>query len=148
MPEEEMRVLFQRGFPRSNRQPPYVEVADRTKPSCCGSNDGTQVPRICYRTLFTVSLFSIKIRPYQAWSNFWGSLTTDGFYARSIDYMEIVQGQRRWVKFAFDIKVFLNKLFIGSHISACIYCDRLHNYGNKRHSNMARVACLVEKRRM
>lgn len=49
----------------------------------------------CYRTLFTVSLFSIKIRPYQAWSNFWGSLTTDGFYARSIDYMEIVQGQRR-----------------------------------------------------
>ena len=36
-------------------------------------------------------------RPYQAWSNFWGSLTTDGFYARSIDYMEIVQGQRRLV---------------------------------------------------
>ncbi|KAK4008169.1 procollagen-lysine,2-oxoglutarate 5-dioxygenase 1 isoform X2 [Daphnia magna] len=37
----------------------------------------------------------MMIRPYQAWSNFWGSLTTDGFYARSIDYMEIVQGQRR-----------------------------------------------------
>lgn len=37
----------------------------------------------------------MMIRPYQAWSNFWGSLTADGFYARSIDYMEIVQGQRR-----------------------------------------------------
>nr|CAH0113763.1 unnamed protein product [Daphnia galeata] len=37
----------------------------------------------------------MMIRPYQAWSNFWGSLTTDGFYARSIDYMEIVKGERR-----------------------------------------------------
>merc|ERR1712071_238652 len=25
----------------------------------------------------------LMIRPYQAWSNFWGSLTSDGFYARS-----------------------------------------------------------------
>jgi len=37
------------------------------------------------------------IRPYQAWSNFWGSLTSDGFYARSIDYMEIVQNTKRGV---------------------------------------------------
>ena len=37
------------------------------------------------------------IRPYQAWSNFWGSLTSDGFYARSIDYMEIVQNTKRSV---------------------------------------------------
>lgn len=35
------------------------------------------------------------LRPYKAWSNFWGAVTTDGFYARSVDYMEIVQGQRR-----------------------------------------------------
>lgn len=39
----------------------------------------------------------LMIRPYQAWSNFWGSLTSDGFYARSIDYMEIVQNKRRSV---------------------------------------------------
>lgn len=35
------------------------------------------------------------IRPYKAWSNFWGAITNDGFYARSMDYMEIVQVQRR-----------------------------------------------------
>lgn len=39
----------------------------------------------------------LMIRPYQAWSNFWGSLTSDGFYARSIDYMDIVQNHRRGV---------------------------------------------------
>ena len=34
------------------------------------------------------------IRPYKAWSNFWGALSADGFYARSPDYMEIVKGNR------------------------------------------------------
>ncbi|CAG0881937.1 unnamed protein product [Cyprideis torosa] len=37
----------------------------------------------------------LLIRPYKAWSNFWGALTTDGFYARSPDYMDIVQNKRR-----------------------------------------------------
>lgn len=44
----------------------------------------------------------LMIRPYQAWSNFWGSLTSDGFYARSIDYMEIVQNKRRLVNIYYD----------------------------------------------
>ncbi|GLV38762.1 procollagen lysyl hydroxylase [Carabus blaptoides fortunei] len=35
------------------------------------------------------------IRPGKAWSNFWGALTTDGFYARSTDYMDIVHNERR-----------------------------------------------------
>lgn len=35
------------------------------------------------------------IRPYSAWSNFWGMLASDGFYARSQDYMEIVNNDRR-----------------------------------------------------
>ncbi|XP_061456626.1 procollagen-lysine,2-oxoglutarate 5-dioxygenase 1 [Rhineura floridana] len=32
------------------------------------------------------------------WSNFWGSLSADGYYARSEDYVDIVQGRRvgRW----------------------------------------------------
>ncbi|XP_034233658.1 procollagen-lysine,2-oxoglutarate 5-dioxygenase isoform X2 [Thrips palmi] len=34
-------------------------------------------------------------RPFKAWSNFWGALSTDGFYARSTDYMEIVNNERR-----------------------------------------------------
>ncbi len=37
----------------------------------------------------------IMIRPYKAWSNFWGALNPEGFYARSADYMEIVQNNRR-----------------------------------------------------
>jgi len=36
----------------------------------------------------------LLIRPYKAWSNFWGALTADGFYARSMDYMEIVEEKR------------------------------------------------------
>lgn len=35
------------------------------------------------------------VRPYKAWSNFWGALTSEGFYARSNDYMDIVKGERR-----------------------------------------------------
>ena len=35
------------------------------------------------------------IRPYTAWSNFWGALSSDGYYARSFDYMEIVNNNRR-----------------------------------------------------
>ena len=34
-------------------------------------------------------------RPFSAWSNFWGSLSSDGYYARSFDYMEIVNNDRR-----------------------------------------------------
>ncbi|KAF4533523.1 hypothetical protein B566_EDAN001008 [Ephemera danica] len=34
-------------------------------------------------------------RPYKAWSNFWGALNAEGFYARAADYMQIVKGERR-----------------------------------------------------
>lgn len=34
-------------------------------------------------------------RPGKAWSNFWGALTTDGYYARSADYMDIVHNHKR-----------------------------------------------------
>lgn len=36
-------------------------------------------------------------RPGKLWSNFWGALSPDGFYARSEDYVDIVQGKRRGV---------------------------------------------------
>lgn len=35
------------------------------------------------------------VRPSKVWSNFWGALTPDGFYARSSDYIEIVNNNRR-----------------------------------------------------
>ncbi|XP_047217831.1 procollagen-lysine,2-oxoglutarate 5-dioxygenase 1 [Girardinichthys multiradiatus] len=33
-------------------------------------------------------------RAGQLWSNFWGALSADGYYARSEDYVDIVQGRR------------------------------------------------------
>jgi len=37
----------------------------------------------------------LMIRPYSAWSNYWGLLSSDGYYARSFDYMDIVRNDRR-----------------------------------------------------
>ncbi|CAG9771227.1 unnamed protein product [Ceutorhynchus assimilis] len=36
------------------------------------------------------------VRPGKAWSNFWGALTKDGFYARSNDYMDIVHQEKSY----------------------------------------------------
>lgn len=33
-------------------------------------------------------------RPTKLWSNFWGSITSDGFYARSQDYVDLVKRER------------------------------------------------------
>ncbi|KAK1117502.1 hypothetical protein K0M31_016535 [Melipona bicolor] len=37
----------------------------------------------------------LLVRPYKMWSNFWGAIMDDGFYARSFDYIEIVKNERR-----------------------------------------------------
>ncbi|PBC29643.1 Procollagen-lysine,2-oxoglutarate 5-dioxygenase [Apis cerana cerana] len=37
----------------------------------------------------------LLVRPYKMWSNFWGAIMDDGFYARSFDYMDIVKNERR-----------------------------------------------------
>lgn len=37
----------------------------------------------------------LLVRPLKAWSNFWGAITDDGFYARSSDYMQIINNERR-----------------------------------------------------
>lgn len=39
----------------------------------------------------------LLLRPSQQWSNFWGALSQDGFYARSFDYLSIVNGTYRGV---------------------------------------------------
>lgn len=36
-------------------------------------------------------------RPKKLWSNFWGDIGTDGYYLRSDDYVEVVQGTRAGV---------------------------------------------------
>ncbi|EEB15965.1 Procollagen-lysine,2-oxoglutarate 5-dioxygenase 3 precursor, putative [Pediculus humanus corporis] len=35
------------------------------------------------------------VRPFKAWSNFWGGIAEDGFYARSFDYMDLVNNEKR-----------------------------------------------------
>ncbi|RZF36466.1 hypothetical protein LSTR_LSTR009562 [Laodelphax striatellus] len=42
-------------------------------------------------------LAPMVVRPYKAWSNFWGALTKEGYYQRSFDYMSIGYGDRRGV---------------------------------------------------
>jgi len=37
------------------------------------------------------------VRPGKLWSNFWGSLDESGFYARSEDYLELVNYNRLYV---------------------------------------------------
>ena len=54
--------------------------------------------------LLTLIFISFFLRPVLApivtkhgklWSNFWGALGSDGYYARSRDYLAIVQKQRK-----------------------------------------------------
>eukprot|EP00096_Caligus_rogercresseyi_P014237 TRINITY_DN6735_c0_g1_i1.p1 TRINITY_DN6735_c0_g1~~TRINITY_DN6735_c0_g1_i1.p1 ORF type:complete len:724 (-),score=173.44 TRINITY_DN6735_c0_g1_i1:465-2636(-) len=42
-------------------------------------------------------LAPMLLRPYKAWSNFWGALSSEGFYARSSDYMSIIKSERTGV---------------------------------------------------
>lgn len=45
-------------------------------------------------------------RPFKAWSNFWGALSKDGFYARSFDYMDIVNYNKTYVLYNKNIFIF------------------------------------------
>ncbi|XP_064108903.1 procollagen-lysine,2-oxoglutarate 5-dioxygenase 1-like [Macrobrachium nipponense] len=42
-------------------------------------------------------LGAMVIRQGQAWSTFWGAINAEGFYARSMDYMDIVNNNRRGI---------------------------------------------------
>lgn len=44
------------------------------------------------------------------WSNFWGGVGSDGFYARSEDYIDIVKYDRVYVDFLFHLSSLLVKL--------------------------------------
>lgn len=39
----------------------------------------------------------ILSRSKKLWSNFWGSMTSDGFYARSFDYVDLIKRDRRGI---------------------------------------------------
>ncbi|XP_068202798.1 procollagen-lysine,2-oxoglutarate 5-dioxygenase 1 isoform X2 [Palaemon carinicauda] len=42
-------------------------------------------------------LAAMMIKKGQAWSTFWGAINNEGFYARSMDYMDIINNNRRGI---------------------------------------------------
>ncbi|XP_076046285.1 procollagen lysyl hydroxylase [Oratosquilla oratoria] len=58
-------------------------------------------------------LGAIIVRTGKAWSTFWGAVTNEGFYARSYDYMDIINNSRRgiWnVPYIYGIYVILRSV--------------------------------------
>ncbi|KAG1667589.1 Procollagen-lysine,2-oxoglutarate 5-dioxygenase 3 [Nymphon striatum] len=42
-------------------------------------------------------LAPLLVRPFKLWSNFWGALSSEGYYSRSFDYLAIVQDERNYL---------------------------------------------------
>lgn len=42
-------------------------------------------------------LAPLVVQPGKLFSNFWGAVAKDGYYARSVDYMEIVTNKKKGV---------------------------------------------------
>lgn len=49
---------------------------------------------VCPCPLLRNVIAPLLTRHGRLWSNFWGALSADGYYARSEDYVDIVQGRR------------------------------------------------------
>jgi len=58
--------------------------------------DNRDTLRLLLRQNRTI-LGAVMVQPGRAWSTFWGAVTAEGYYARSTDYMAIVDGGRRGV---------------------------------------------------
>ncbi|OQR74134.1 procollagen-lysine, partial [Tropilaelaps mercedesae] len=82
----------------------------------------------------------LVLRSGQAWSNFWGALSSEGFYARSHDYMEIIKGEKRGIwNVPFVSEVYLIKASVfsktpPSYVNGALdpdmaFCKNLRNRG-------------------
>lgn len=49
----------------------------------------------CMTPLFRNVIAPLLVRPEKLFSNFWGAIAGNGFYARADDYQLIVENQRR-----------------------------------------------------
>ena len=56
------------------------------------SGENLVVTQLCFTCRSVVA--PLMIRPFRLFSNFWGDIASNGFYARSWDYQEIVQRNR------------------------------------------------------
>lgn len=59
----------------------------------------------CFRKIVAPML----TRPFKAWSNFWGALSKEGYYARSFDYMDIVNYNKTYVLLIIMIFLFIHE---------------------------------------
>ncbi|KAK7471384.1 hypothetical protein BaRGS_00035990, partial [Batillaria attramentaria] len=94
-------------------------------------------------------------RPYKLWSNFWGALGKEGYYARSEDYMDLVEDKKLGL---WNVPFVMNAILIqgsrvdklrGSHVSSTqidpdmAFCQRARDLGyfmfvtnQKRHGHL------------
>lgn len=79
------RYIFPERFISSMRQARPLCA----KPLICICSD-----RITISTLYRKIIGPLVTRHGKLWSNFWGGLSLDGYYARSEDYIDIVQRKR------------------------------------------------------
>lgn len=57
------------------------------------------------KTTFSRSIIAPKLTKHgKLWSNFWGDIGSDGFYARSRDYVEIVNSNKKYEQFVFSFQ--------------------------------------------
>lgn len=57
-------------------------------------SDGITISPFCLLLPYRKIIGPLVTRHSKLWSNFWGALSLDGYYARSEDYVDIVQRKR------------------------------------------------------
>lgn len=58
------------------------------------SSDRMNISPLCLLLPYRKIIGPLVTRHGKLWSNFWGALSLDGYYARSEDYVDIVQRKR------------------------------------------------------
>lgn len=60
----------------------------------CICSDRITISPLCLLLSYRKIIGPLVTRHGKLWSNFWGALSLDGYYARSEDYVDIVQRKR------------------------------------------------------
>ncbi|XP_045509441.1 procollagen-lysine,2-oxoglutarate 5-dioxygenase isoform X2 [Colias croceus] len=105
------------------------------------------------------ALAPLLARPDQPWTNFWGALSADGYYARAPDYMDIVNGELRGIWnvpfitncYLLNMELFRKPAYKGVTYSKegvdadMAFCESLRNLGIMMHvSNEEDMGYLVD----
>ena len=58
------------------------------------------------------------MRPFKLWSNYWGNIANNGFYARSRDYNELIGYERKYVCVCVCVCVSVS---VCGRVSVCVW---------------------------